>query len=511
MQNSVVKNVLAALFLVVLCFIIGAQAAESAKVSMGILVALVGAVFLLWLGPRCWVLIYLLPPVMTMLPLPGKLSALPVAFVVCSGILCYWILMWIMGYVKFKWRSLLLMDLIVVVIAGYMVASYIRHPVSMAILGYDAEFVGGKEYVWCIVATMYYVAVSCIPSTYEQVQKVFGWAVRLTVGVCILSIVLSLLGIRGGVDVTELAEAATKTRFSMFAPLGIYCIYILYGLNPMMKVLTSPVLLGGCILSFLGILFSGWREVLMSNCFVIAALAFVKRELSVMVLLGLLAYGGILFLSAEGIVKELPFGIQRCLSVAPGVEIDREIRGGTEHSSEWRKEMWRWALDPRNGYIKDYTWGDGFGQSVDYLRRETTALMRGTMRYGDQEFFANTGTWHSGFITTLHRLGYIGVVIIAITYLYGVIMMFRVCMGLRGTKLFLPSLFFVLPYAGEPALFFISAGTITGFFNTFRFLAMIKLFYCVGREQGILTPWFQRRLYVPQVIREHGDELQPGA
>lgn len=507
MQNSVVKNVLAVLVLVVLCFVVGAQAAENAKSSVAIIAAVLGGLFLIWLGPRSWVMIYLLPPVLEFLPMPGPLSRLPVAFVVSTGVLFYWILMWGMGYVKFKWRGLFALDLPIFIMAAYMLVSYIQHPVSMAMFGLEADFVGGKEYVWAIAATMYYLSVSSIPCSYEQVCKVFHWAIRLTLIFCIFSLLVRLSGFRGDGGVEDLVESATKSRFAMFAPLGAYCIYIIYGQTTLSSLLTSPLKLFGLFLSFIAILISGWREVLMSNCFIIAALAFVKRELWCLVMMGMLAYGGVLFLSAEGIVKEMPFGIQRCLSVAPGVEIAPDIRSETEHSSEWRVEMWRWALDSRYGYIKDYTWGDGFGQSVDYLLREQTSMMRGTASFGDQDYFARTGTWHSGIITSIHRLGYVGLVIISIVFLSALIMMFRVCFTLKGTALFLPALFFVLPYVGAVARFYVSAGTIPRFFDAYVFFATIKLFYCVAREQGLIEPWFQRKKYVPMAIKEHADQL----
>jgi hypothetical protein len=129
-------------------------------------------------------------------------------------------------------------------------------------------------------------------------------------------------------------------------------------------------------------------------------------------------------------------------------------------------------------------------------------MMRGTTRYGDQDFFARTGTWHSGVITSIHRLGYVGLAIITMVYLYGIGMMFRVCMALKGTPMYFPAIFFLLPYAGEPSLFFISAGTIPKFFSTYTYLALIKLFYCVGREQGFIVPLAMQRHYVPLLIRE---------
>lgn len=507
MNNAIVKNVLLSMFLVILCFVVGVQAAESAKVSIGILVALVGIAFMLWMGPRVWVLVYLVPPVMTLLPLPGKLAALPSEFLVSGLVLFYWIVMWIMGYVKFKWRSLLVLDLLVLVVFCYMVASYMRHPVSMAIFGYEAEYVGGKEYVWCIVATVHYLAISTIPCTYEQLKHVMNWGVRLSVAACIFGISLSLLGIRGGTNITELADAASGGRFGMFALLGVYGIYCLYGQHPLFRVLSSPMILAGCILSLVGILLSGFREKLVGCCFQVATIGFIKRELWSLSVMGLLTYGGILFLSAEGVVKEFPYGIQRSFAVLPGVEISEDILSGARHSSEWRVEMWRWALDKRTGYIRDYTWGDGFGQSVDFLRRETTSMMRGTTAFGDQDFFAQTGTWHSGVITSIHRLGYVGLGIITVFSITSLVLLCRVGVAWNHTVLFLPFLFYCASISGSVPLFYISAGSIPKFFKMYLALSFIKLLYCLAREQGRLTPLLQRQRYVPQVIREHGDQL----
>lgn len=507
MPNAIVKNVLACLILVILCVVIGAEAAESKEVSVGIIVALVGGSFMLWLGARSWVLIYLVPPVMSILPLPGRLASVPISYFVGLVVLTYWFVMWGMGYVRFKWRSLLSLDLMILLIAIYMAISFARHPVTIAVLGWDAETVGGKECVFCILATIFYITASCIPCTYVQVVQVLKWAVRLSIATSLITLVLNLSGYVGGAE--SLQDAVTESRFTMFLQLGLYGIYILYGQYPMSKVLTSPMLFGGCVLSCVGILLSGWREKMMAAAFITVALSFVKRELWCMVLVLLSIYAAILYLSKEEILQEFPHGIQRCVSILPGVEVAPDVAESASHSTEWRIEMWRWALDPRTRYIHDYVWGDGFGISVDFLRRETTAMMRAGGHYDIQDRLARTGEWHNGAITAIHRLGYIGLVLITMVYVVGIFLMFRVCRALRGTPLYLPSLFLVLPYAAQPSLYYISAGTIVKFFNTYVALAMIKLLYCVAREEGILVPWHLRQRYVPLAIQAHEERLHP--
>lgn len=507
MPNAIVKNVIACLVLVVLCIVIGAQAAESKTASIGIIVALVGGSFMIWLGPRSWTLIFLVPPVMALLPLPGKLAAIPVSFLVGLVVLVYWFIMWGMGYVKFRWRGLLVLDLLVLLLLGYMVCSYVRNPVSMAIFGFDTDYVGGKEYVYCILGCIFYLTVSCIPCSYEQVVRVMKWAVRLCLLACLAAIAIRLSGYAGGA--ADLHEDATQSRFGMFLKLGLYGIYMLYGQHPISKVLLSPGLLIGCLLSGVGILLSGWREQMMAAACITIFLSFIKRELWCLILVFLSIYASLLYLSKEEMVEQFPYGIQRCLSILPGVKVFKEVEANTSHSSEWRIEMWKWALDPRTRYINDYVWGDGFGISVDFLRIETIASMRQGAAYNLREQFAVTGVWHNGAITAIHRLGCVGLAIITMVYIAGICLMIRACRAVRGTPLYLPALFFALPYAAEPALFYISAGTIVKFFNTFVTLSMIKFFYCMAREQGWIQPWQLQQRYVPLVIREHEQSVLP--
>lgn len=501
MPNAIVKNVLACLILVVLCVVIGAEIAESKEVSVGIIAALVGGSFMLWLGARCWVLIFLVPPVMALLPLPGRLAFVPVSYLVGLVVLTYWFIMWGMGYVRFRWRSLLVLDFIVLSIFLYMLFSFIRNPVSMAVFGWDTEYVGGKEYFFCILAVLFYITISCIPCSHEQVVRVLRWCVRVCIVSCLVAIGMGLTGYVG--SSTDLHEAATGGRFGMFLQLGMYGIYILYGQHPMSRVLLSPEILLGCVLSCIGILLSGWREQMMGSAIITIALAHIKRELWCLTLIFLAIYGALLYLSKEEMLDNWPYGIQRCISILPGVEVSDEVERNANGSSDWRVVMWEWAMDPRTGYIRDYVWGDGFGISVDFMRRETIAMMRQGAGYNLREQFAVTGVWHNGAITTVHRLGFVGLGLVTLLIGTTVLLILRVCHALRGTPYYLPSLFLILPYVAQLGLFYISAGTIVKFFNEFVYVAMTKFFYCEARELGLLTPLFSQQRYIPLAIQEH--------
>ena len=98
MQNSIVKNVLACLVLSILCFGLGSSVADSYITSAGILIVLIGAVSMLLVGTRSWMLLFLLPPLMEFLPLTGQMAHVPKGFFVAPMVMGYWLLLWILGY-----------------------------------------------------------------------------------------------------------------------------------------------------------------------------------------------------------------------------------------------------------------------------------------------------------------------------------------------------------------------------------------------------------------------------
>lgn len=509
MSGSIVSKILACVVVVLFCFIIGARAADGAISSLAIIVGLVGAVFMLVMGARSWMLIFLLPPIVAALPLPGALGLYNKSFLVGAVVAVYWLFMWAMGYVKIRWRGLLLLDILAFLSFALMVASYLKKPVSVFALGIESDYIGGAPYVYAIGAFIYYIAISCIPMPVAQLGKVLSWKIWIGLVSAIIICATNLAGYGAeGAESMSMGEAMQETRFGAFSELGGTLIVLLFAYFPLVRFLTNPLLTFGMMMSYAMILISGFRSSLVMHTIVVVFMSVMKKEFLLLLLLGIACYGGLLVMSVSGGLSALPYGAQRALSVVPGLQVDAAAAGDADASAEWRYVMWGWALDKRTGFIKDYVWGDGIGLSYSELRRDRRAMMRGEMRYGDQDQFARSAQWHSIIITTIQSWGYVGLVVVISMAYATALLILRTCSSLRGSPLFVPALVLLMPFTQIVIFLYFNTGNMQSYFNWFVSVANTKLLYCIAREQGLLIPWFQRRRYVPLMIEAHGDRLQ---
>jgi 4-amino-4-deoxy-L-arabinose transferase-like glycosyltransferase len=106
---------------------------------------------------------------------------------------------------------------------------------------------------------------------------------------------------------------------------------------------------------------------------------------------------------------DLPLTAQRALCFLPG-NWDPQAVSDAKDSSEWRFELWEIALTSER-YIHNKIFGDGFGyMRSDYERARLiesglASLMEGEVR---QEMFLLDGDFHSGPISTIRFVGYVG-------------------------------------------------------------------------------------------------------
>lgn len=503
MGNSIVKTVLGLLVLIIASFLIGIMAADSAKTAAILVFGLGALFFIVAMGRKVWMCLFLLVPVCQALPPVAEIS---VSHIAMAGVLCYWLVLSLLGYAKFTWRKLLWADLLLVLFIVLMMVSYFRNPVGIMALTrlFNIQFdvVGGKEYVILVFTALFYVSYSCIPFEKDKLLKMLKWYVVFRLAA---SFVCALIMFRGSMAASHAADGSGMSRIMMFSNFALLLFSAIYCVTPLKSLFTSPIRLSGVLFSCLLALVSGYRSLLVSFVIVAVTCSFFRKEILSVLLAALVGLFGIYAMGASHTLHILPLSVQRALSVLPGLDVSGAARLDANASVEWRVRMWEWALDPRTGYIKDYTWGDGFGQEVAVLQRQGVAMSRGLLRYGDQTMFAQQGLWHSGYITTIAKLGFVGLVFTIVVYLYGIYVMFRVNWALRLTKYSCYCMFFTCFQLNNMLMYYIGTGTIASFMEQFQFLAYIKVFYNIAVDEGAIVPGRRRRKYTPMLIREDSE------
>ena len=504
MGNGVIKTIILGIILVVMAFVLGSLASDGTKSPLMIIGAFCGLCCLVYLGKRCWCLLYILPPVLSFLELP-LLSRVPISYILAFVILAYWLVLWAMGYVRITWNGVAWMDCIVLVAFLYMAVSYYRHPVSIAALGLDVDEVGGEAYFFAATAAVYYVTLSLIPLTMKEVLKTLKLSYHIIFVLAFLGLLVSLSD--KGV-VANMGSAMEEGRYGLFSGVANFISTSLFCAYPLTLILTSPWRLFALMFAYVGCALCGFRSVFMGMLVPQVVMCFIWKQLRYLLLLGGLGYAVLYYAGQERVLDSLPFGIQRSLSAIPGVRVDPYVANDARHSTEWRKQLWRWALDPRTGYIKDYVWGDGFAQSLTEIKRESIHDWRPSMKKYDKTlFFAERGVWHSAPIVWIHRLGIVGLVVMTICSFAGCLLLLRIFWVVRYMKGGFFIMYFTVGYITAVAMNILAVGDGKIIFGLFTTITMIKVVYSLMQKEGLMPPMFMRRIYVPMAVREHEEEM----
>lgn len=501
MEDGGVKNIVLIALVVVLSFVIGSLSADSLQNALIPIVVIVAVFTMLYLGRNSKYLIFYLPPVAGLFIV--SLGYFYRDNFIIIAVFLYWLLMRVMNYIRFEWVGHVLLDSLVVLHFLYLCLSFYRHPVAVGVLGIDSDLIRGSDYIVGFLSIVSYIALSLIPFSCKELCKVVRNVAFLNLAVACIRIVMQILGKGGGEDaMAELGETAQSGRFTLFSELGRGVFLLVYALYPIRVILKSPLKIAALLLGVVTVLFGGWRSRLISFVFNTLVLSFFKRELTFMVGIGCFCYAGLLLLSSEHAFDGLPYGVQRSLCAIPGVHVSRRVESDANGSSEWRKEMWGWALDPRTNYIKDYVWGDGPGMSKSKLSRLRVAEMRGTANSADNEHFAEAGIWHSGWITHIHRYGIVGLVLAVALQLARVILSALACLRYRSTSYYPYLAVYVCGVFPGMILHHLSAGEPISIFAILSSLAIFKQLYVRARELDRDDSFFRSEPYTPLMIQD---------
>jgi hypothetical protein len=166
--------------------------------------------------------------------------------------------------------------------------------------------------------------------------------------------------------------------------------------------------------------------------------------------------------------------MQRALSWLPG-DWDQGAVGDAENSTQWRVEMWGWAWND-NRILRDRTWGQGFGLSIDDMNLIASSLVAGEgggSRLGgsDRENFMITGSFHSGPLSTIKYIGVVGLALYYPLMCYMAWLAWQTCKRARETKAFSLALFVGIPIIYEPFNFVFVFGGLDSNYSQLLFWA----------------------------------------
>lgn len=502
MENGGVKNIVLIALVVVLSFIVGSLSVDGLKQALMPIAMIAGAFVMLYIGENSKYFIFYLPPLLQTFGLFEVGCAVP------ALVFLGWLVMRFLGHVRLQWIGNMWADGIVLIFLLYMGLSFYRNPVTVSALGLEVDLMGGRDYIFLLIGVIGYIGISFLPFSCLELCKSLRNLAFLKIFFALVGIGLNLIGrgASGAEGMNELGEEAVHGRFTLFSSLGQSLCLLIYAIHPLHKIVTSPRKIAVMLLCLIGIFFSGWRGAIIGFVSLFYMISFFKRELTFLIALGGMAYAGILFLSSEHAFDNMPMGVQRSLRAFPGVHVSKAVEIDTQGSSDWRKEMWGWALDPRTHYIKDYVWGDGPGVSQSASKRMMTAVMRGKAQAGDNVYFARTGTWHSGFISTLHRYGMVGLALTVIYFLIFILLSIIQCFRYRLTKYYPYIVIYSSITIPSAISYYLNSSFPAQIFVSFTTLAVYKLLYAKARELGRDDSFFRSEPYTPLMIQDLNEQ-----
>lgn len=447
------------------------------RMAAGVVAVIPVAIIFVKLKTNIWVL----------LPLgwylTGRLPWLPLPFTVRDllfmAVIFFFTLFFATRALPWK-RKLTTLDYLIYINLGYLATVYVRNPAGFWAL--QTEIVGGRPYFEIALAFGAFAVLSRVQIT-DFIAKIFplffvipAWCVGLldivarVVPQTAYPLAMMYSGVGGGVGgvtgAIQQEQRVGETRMTGMQSAGSSSVLALCAkYNPI--TLVSPlhpvrVLLFG--LAIVAIFLSGYRSIMLFALVAFLLSTVLRGNMkdvwiaSAGMFLGLVA-----LISVQGSLVQLPLTAQRALSWLPG-DWDQEAVADAEGSTQWRVEMWGWAWND-DRIMRDWTWGQGFGLSLDDMSLIAASLMAGegggTLLGGsDRENFMITGTFHSGPLSTIKYIGVVGLVLYFPLLCYMAVLAWKLCSRARGTKAFTLALFVGIPIIYEPFNFVVVFGAL---------------------------------------------------
>lgn len=412
-------------------------------------------------------------------PMTGQIRALNIPFSVRDLVVMY-VFFSYLALIAFKIirtrNRMNLIDIFMMSVLLILVIAFVRNPVGVEALG--SERVGGRPYFNISIAVLAWWVLSRSDLSRISPKWIF---IIVLVGRTVDGLLATSLhylpglegffaefysspvmssGIQEDTVITVLSESSERMTF--LGSLAVPLVIALFALErPLAWTnISKPWKVLIFAISLYLVMKSGFRSALV----ILAGIALVsgflragRTEFFKMVGIGILA---LLFAATfQNVLFTLPKSIQRTLSFLPGSWDPVAVSEASE-STEWRVFMWKQALFT-DRYIDNKIFGDGFGiKKTDYAIMGYFA-QHGTMEDARENLMI-VGNFHSGPVTAIRYIGYVGLVL----YLAMIILLaregWRLCRALKGSSYESLCFLLSLPLIVEPFIYVFVFGSFDG-------------------------------------------------
>ena len=458
----------------------------------------------LFLGKRIWLLVPFMAALSLSLRLPGQPSSLLLAQALVLG---FCTLLFLMRKLPFQlaWTEL---EFWIVVLTLFVVQVYMRNPVGVNMFGGDT--VGGKGYALYAIALLSTILFCGLKVPVNELK----WILPLSILGGLMNTAISILGsfipaiafytgagaymesVDAGYDDRVIDEkAATRVGF-----LGTFAnnasLWISSYISPLMacvRPLWAILLLAAIVAAGL----SGFRNGIVNVGFTLLLGIAYRSGFGGVAISIFGGIGGLALLAVVNTMHPLPPNVQRSLTFLPGTWEER-YKLDAEGSSEWRFEVWREVL-LTDRWIHNKWLGDGLGFSAVELAAQMNSRQgarAGISGFeGHREAVLANGDYHSGPVSSIRVIGYIGLAFFLLAQIRLAVHAHRQILRCKGTEWLPLALFLGIPQITGPLIFVFIFGDFKSGASAFLLAAgMIRLL-----ENNLPLPAYVKRSRLPFV------------
>jgi hypothetical protein len=417
----------------------------------------------LFIGKRIWLLVPLMGALNLQLRIPGQPDSLLLAQIL---VICFCTLLFLMRRLPAQLKITELESLAIVLLL-FVGQAYVRNPVGFSIFGGDT--VGGKPYILFAIATVTAFLLSSLRVPDGELRLILPLGILggcLNAAISIAGYFIPAVGFYTGAtlartDVTDYTNAGVAidkgnaNRIMFLTTLGRNLALWVGSFKSPFPACFHPFWGGLILASLAAAMLGGFRNgVAAVGLTYLVAIAYRNGIGGTMLALfgGSAAIGLLAFVN---LVAPLPPNIQRTLTFLPGTW-EQRYKDDAAGSTDWRVEIWKEVLLTER-WIQNKIIGDGLGFSAVELaaqmnyRKGTRAGISGFDIH--RESVLANGDYHSGPVSMIRTIGYVGLLFFVIAQLRLAVHAHRQIIRCRGTPWLPLALFIGIPIIWAPVFF----------------------------------------------------------